>query len=163
MSNQRPIYCCGKCPEIHENSGGGHDCTCLFTPECPNYSPRIAGMVSSAVLEARQEAAGWLAEICEVIRWSHVPYDEPEAVIAWIKMLQEQADQTALKDIEAEDAVYAGEATIHAASWVRPDYCPDCDPTPEPENGRTYLVISVPAELSAAMNDQVQITYTRAD
>jgi hypothetical protein len=29
----RPPYCCGACPPI---VGGGYDCTCQGSPQCPN-------------------------------------------------------------------------------------------------------------------------------
>lgn len=46
--SRRPDYCCGKCPAVKVNPEHpdceacrtGVDCTCRFTPGCPNYDPK---------------------------------------------------------------------------------------------------------------------------
>ena len=60
--SDRPIYCCGKCPET---VGGGVDCTCLGNERCP--SDRMIDKAARALYDSAQQS---------IPKHLQIPWDE---------------------------------------------------------------------------------------
>jgi len=55
--SERPVYCCGKCPEI---VGGGFDCTCRENPRCETWN-RYREVRELTGLTLEQRVQEWMS------------------------------------------------------------------------------------------------------